>query len=418
MISTLIKSIEFATHLFNIVIYAARLFLFLAPTAAHSEAGCPIGFFPSEIDKKCITPLKDSNLPLDDREPMRFEAIQTSLSMIYIQAIGTITKDTPDEFKKFLRTEEAQMSKNMFIHSPGGNLIAGLDLGKLIRQAKIDTYIGRSIPLEGMMSAYDYQSAYCMSSCAYAFMGGITRHFNDNDIFGIHRFGVSQGTISSDDAQVISSIVAKYVESMGVDVSVLGLASLTPFENDMYRVSVNEAKRMRIIFDPTGITSFTVEEHDGLIIASFDLIIRNHSYKGMVACTDGNRLLLLFDTDDAIPYLLRKMKEFPAIFYSGAGNLKASVTYFAASKSNPAYLAFSIPNLTSQAFLGNGIWLADIHNPYLKPKDPKVPVELFIWLDAVDKLGLRISADNAPKTLPIVFRSCRPPAITELCMVS
>jgi hypothetical protein len=173
---------------------------------------------------------------------MQFEAVQMSMVITWIQATGTITPDTPNVFQKFLKNNIHFLPNTIYLHSPGGNLAAGLTLGKMIRNARLNTVIGHTIDLEGIMNNYTYPDAHCLSACAYAFLGGVSRFYSDSDVYGIHRFGVSQGEISGDQAQVISSIVAKYIEEMGVDLSVFELASLASFQDQIYRVPVAVAK--------------------------------------------------------------------------------------------------------------------------------------------------------------------------------
>jgi hypothetical protein len=131
-------------------------------------------------------PLKSYNvLPLDDTRPMVFQAIQISMMRVAHQAIGTITTDTPEAFRRFLKSADASYSKELHLHSPGGDLVAALELGQLIREAGLSTYVGRSIPLEGLMDVYDYNRPVCASACAYAFLGGVTRSFGVDAVFGV-----------------------------------------------------------------------------------------------------------------------------------------------------------------------------------------------------------------------------------------
>ena len=135
-----------------------------------SEEKYPIG------PQKCETVASYNTLPLDDTQPMRFEAHQISMAIIFLQGTGTITQDTPNEFERFMATSDAKMSKWLFLHSPGGDLMAGLKLGEAIRKHQLNTGIGRSVMLEeGTMLEHSYKHAVCASSCAYAFLGGVSR---------------------------------------------------------------------------------------------------------------------------------------------------------------------------------------------------------------------------------------------------
>ena len=131
-------------------------------------------------------------------------------------------------------------------------------------------------------------------ACAYAFLGGVVRSYKGDSVYGIHRFGTRAGTggLSGDDAQVVSSIVAKYIQSMDVDLSVFELASTTSFEGDIYWVPTTVAKQMRIIYDPTGLTNFVIEQRNGTTVASFKVESYTRKFEGVIACSRGERLLV------------------------------------------------------------------------------------------------------------------------------
>jgi hypothetical protein len=123
------------------------------------------------------------------------------MTIIWIAAEGVITEDTPAQFTKFLATYDAKLTTTIEFHSPGGNLAAGLALGRLIRAAGYSTRIGRTISLsDDVTSVYEYKRAICLSACAYAFLGGIDRSFGKNKIYGLHRFGPTTGRDVSGDA--------------------------------------------------------------------------------------------------------------------------------------------------------------------------------------------------------------------------
>ena len=82
---------------------AAVLWLAVAAAAcagSHAEEGCPTGQLPDALQKKCIPVSKYNTLPLDDQAPMRFEALQVSRMIYWLQGTGVITKDTPTELDR------------------------------------------------------------------------------------------------------------------------------------------------------------------------------------------------------------------------------------------------------------------------------------------------------------------------------
>jgi hypothetical protein len=168
--------------------------------------GCPPGTFKPLFKAGCASMSADSKLPGRDEDPMRFEVIQLSKSISFLQAIGTITKETPAEFARFMASDAGKISKDLALHSPGGDVLAGLELGRAIRHARLNTSIGRSIPLEGVMRVYRYKEATCASACAYAFLGGIGRSYPAGAVYALKR-----------DAAALPEPVAQYVTEMGVD---------------------------------------------------------------------------------------------------------------------------------------------------------------------------------------------------------
>lgn len=384
---------------------------------AHAEDGCPPGLFPQTGDGKCTAVSEHNRLPLDDNKPMTFNSQQMSMVIIWHQATGVITKDTPGEFAKFLQTYDAKLSRDIFLHSSGGDLMAGLELGRMIREAGMNTFIGRSITLEGLMNVYSYKKSLCASACAYAFLGGVTRSYGEDDLYGIHRFGRSAGTISGDDAQIISSIVAKYIEGMGVDLSVFILASTSSFEKEIFQIPVDLGKRMGIIYDPSGVTSFVIEQRGGSVVASFKLMERERELEGVIACDNGQRSLFLFDWDNSIPIALRAARQFPVEFKTQGRSIWGTATYLPADPAQNVpigMMLFVLPSLDEQAFAGDGMTLSMIQNPKLPPiankKGEKIDMDALMehmwWLDEVSAFAFRMKAANAGQTLPIVFRDC------------
>lgn len=375
-------------------------------SSAHAEEGCPAGFFPQAGDGKCTAVSEYNRLPLDDSKPMTFQGQQMSMAIVWLQATGVITKDTPKEFARFLHTYDAKLTRNIYLHSSGGDLMAGLELGQMIREAGMNTFIGRSISLDGVMNVYSYKKSFCVSACAYAFLGGVTRSYGEDDIYGIHRFGRSAGSVSGDDAQIISSVVAKYIERMGVDLSVFVLASTSSFEDELFRVPVGLGKRMRIIYDPSGNTSFVIEQRGGSVVAAFRLNERERELEGVIACDNGQRTLMLFDKSNSISTGLRAARQFPTEFKAQGRSIWGTATYLPAdpARNMPiGVMLFVLPSLDEQAFTGDGIRLNMIQNPTL-------PTDLgarLLWVDEVSKYAFRMRAANAGRTLPIVFRDCR-----------
>jgi hypothetical protein len=337
------------------------LSIILNPGHSNAEEGCPAGLLPSSTNNACTKISTHTQLPLDVSNPMVFEAVQLSMVFIYIQATGTITVDTPKDFEKFLKTTDAGLTKQIDFHSPGGNLMAGLKLGELIRRAGYNTSIGHSMPLYGAMNTHFYKSAVCASACAYAFLGGVSRSYSGNAFYGLHRFGVSDKTVSGDDAQVVTGLLANYIERMGASQTILQAAASASFENDIFPVPVALGKQMRIIYDASGQTSFQIEDVEGRAVAGFEFTMREKHFGGVIRCIQDAKMLIIFDRDDVVPVALRKIKDAPTEFVDGTGKkLRALASYIPSDKVST--VIFKIPGITASSFSGQGLTLDNIRN--------------------------------------------------------
>ena len=61
----------------------------------------------------------------------------------WISAIGVITEKTPEDFRSIISGPYLR-NIDILLHSPGGNIAAGLVLGKLIRDNGLSTIVGRT----------------------------------------------------------------------------------------------------------------------------------------------------------------------------------------------------------------------------------------------------------------------------------
>jgi hypothetical protein len=149
----------------------------------------------------------------------------------YLLARGAIDPDTPGRFQEtwqFLRAR--QKFPKIYFHSPGGNLQAALELGRLIRAAGLDTHVGGPY-LEGngigQPPRVMVQRAACVSACAYAFLGGVSRSLGENALFGLHQFFARDGDIGDSPTQIMMAMLGAYLDEMGVDRRFLDFAATT-----------------------------------------------------------------------------------------------------------------------------------------------------------------------------------------------
>ncbi len=146
--------------------------------------------------------------PLELGPTMRFVVVRSSAAECepncpeWISAEGTIEAGTPALLRRTLKTLGGRRLP-VVINSPGGNVEAALELGRIIRKNKLDTAVGmtefsgcepemknchandgKGASYFGM--AYD-RGAMCNSACPLMFAGGMQRLVGEWAFLGVHQ---------------------------------------------------------------------------------------------------------------------------------------------------------------------------------------------------------------------------------------
>lgn len=207
--------------------------------------------------------------------PMTFRAYQECSGNgcpYFVLAQGIITTSTPRDFRQFLAKEKYQPV--VYFDSPGGSLIAALELGRLIRARGLDTYVGG--PYEALMgfsepAGEDIRSlvkqGICFSACAYAFLGGVSREITEQGRYGVHQFYSGGRPMGDATTQVAMTVLASYLDEMGVDRRLLDVASMTPSER-LSSLPVALARRLVVDNTDPELTSWVLDTtSDGKLYA-------------------------------------------------------------------------------------------------------------------------------------------------------
>lgn len=183
-------------------------------------------------------------------KPMTFQYVKTCDGRTcprYIVAEGVISKTTPENFKKFLTTIEDMPS--VYFHSPGGDLLASMRLGRLIRKSGLSTIVGVSEGLEetGLFNNnLDLvRRPECLSACVYAFTGGKARALFESGKLGVHQFYTINGKTDESSVQITMTILSSYFDEMDIDRRVLDIASVTT-KNEITVFNTQQAKKLNL----------------------------------------------------------------------------------------------------------------------------------------------------------------------------
>ena len=172
----------------------------------------------------------------------------------FILAKGEITAQTAQQFRKFVLAREGSWKATIYFDSLGGNLGAGIELGRAIREFGYDTFVGDiyrdwlTFTKDGRIESSERVLSLrpvCASACTYAFLGGKQRKLDDNARLGVHQFRSTSGDTGESSAQSTLSIVSRYVREMGVNLGILELASSTSSDNILW-VRRDEAMKLNV----------------------------------------------------------------------------------------------------------------------------------------------------------------------------
>ena len=176
---------------------------------------------------------------------MRFRVFEpcegnNSICATTVLAQGVIEADTPERFNAFLKNANqgklGNFSGTVVLDSPGGNLEAGVRLGRMFRASRISTELAseysrilRNKPtLAPDRSETFVKAAICASACTLAFVGGVERTVHPNSRFGVHQFSVPNGQAGDSRTQIAVVELSDYLQEMGIDRRMLDRASVVP----------------------------------------------------------------------------------------------------------------------------------------------------------------------------------------------
>jgi hypothetical protein len=112
----------------------------------------------------------------------------------WIAAQGVITSKTASDFSAFQAILGGR-DLTVILNSPGGDALAAINLGRMIRKAGFDTAIGHTrftetggayaVSRKPRSAGIDHE-AICNGVCALAFAGGMQRHVDDHTHMKVH----------------------------------------------------------------------------------------------------------------------------------------------------------------------------------------------------------------------------------------
>ena len=176
---------------------------------------------------------------------------------LVIVAEGEIRIDTPQRFARFVHAnlKQKRMRAVVFVHSPGGLVVASMRLGKLFRKLGAAVVVARlQVPPDGQGRTV-FTAGRCFSACVYALMGAKKRVVPPQSSLVVHRMFIYELLGSSDGGPAtrqktyrndkLFNDLTRYAKMMGVSSSVIQAAESTP-NNEVRVISQRELRKWRL----------------------------------------------------------------------------------------------------------------------------------------------------------------------------
>ena len=155
----------------------------------------------------------------------RIQRASSALSAIIIE--GEILAGDAERFEKTIKNVDAGL---VLLKSPGGLLLEGLKIGRVIKSAGYNT----GVP----------PFTACASACALAWLGGETRYMAPTALVGFHAAYVVENGVASE-SSVGNALVGAYLNELGLGLNAIIFAS-SAAPNEMNWLNAAKAQKVGI----------------------------------------------------------------------------------------------------------------------------------------------------------------------------
>jgi hypothetical protein len=196
---------------------------------------------------------------------------------------GTLPAHAGPALEDYLRLKFDRPPRGMKVcfNSPGGSLDGGMSLGRVIRRYGLDTCMAREYSSErlssgGILNVEEVIEAahpVCASACVLAFMGGVNRTIGEFAEIGVHQFTVAYGALGDySSAQITQTLIALYLDEMGISRTLLDTASLVP-PSSIQWLTLREAREQSLDNMSPVATAWSLDTNaDGLVFATSSVV--------------------------------------------------------------------------------------------------------------------------------------------------
>jgi hypothetical protein len=222
-----------------------------------------------------------SNVEHSKITSMRFEWREGTGGRAWISAVGPVTERTPGDFDTFAAAHDLRGAR-LVLDSEGGSVVDTIALGHAIRRLEMITSVGATVTSTsgGRTTASISPSTACQSMCPFMLLGGARRYVPPEARVLVHEIWLAKkrdrATDASYTAEELALVqhdigsLARYTVEMGGDIELLETALRVPPWEPLYRLSLDEIKRMRLstvdrLFDEGDVPVAATPKHDASV---------------------------------------------------------------------------------------------------------------------------------------------------------
>jgi hypothetical protein len=215
-----------------------------------------------------------------------------------INAIGPIDTEAPERLRRLIINHNIPDGSTIFFNSPGGNVIAAMELGRVLRDFGLFSEVGT---FGSHASPQQQNAGICLSACALAFIGGKFRFHRNNTLFGVHRFYSVESQLGDDITQILSSMIIQYIREMGVDTRLFS-ELVRVGRSEINILDIDKLESLGVINHGIGPTAWSIESRSDIIYVKGERDTRRGINKFILTCDGPNFLLIvIFDAQGRWP---------------------------------------------------------------------------------------------------------------------
>ncbi|GLQ47922.1 hypothetical protein GCM10007862_29730 [Dyella lipolytica] len=163
---------------------------------------------------------RTSQAPLDGQLSIQVNDDRLTLTVAkapQVYLYGVIDADAPHRVGALIDSRKIPPGSDIYLNSQGGDLAAGIALGRLFRAGSMTTHLG--VPRLKHRSPTTPKAAVCVGACAYAYLGGLYRWApSGNDRIGLNAFVVTDPPANeTGKTQPASGDILSYLKDMGIN---------------------------------------------------------------------------------------------------------------------------------------------------------------------------------------------------------